>query len=44
MLAVVAADDALAAVDVARAAGHDAWLVGEIVDGRGRVQMTRDER
>ena len=27
------------AVDVARAAGHDAWLVGEIVDGHGRVQM-----
>ena len=44
MLAVVAAGDALAAVDAARAAGHDAWLVGEIVDGRGRVQMTRDER
>ena len=41
MLAVVAAGDALAAVDAARAAGHDAWLVGEIVDGRGRVQMTR---
>ena len=39
MLAVVAADDALTAVDVARAAGHDAWLVGEIVDGHGRVQM-----
>ena len=33
MLAVVAADDALTAVDVARAAGHDAWVVGEIVDG-----------
>ena len=40
MLAVVAADDALTAVDVARAAGHDAWLVGEIVDGHGRVQMS----
>ena len=34
-----AADDALTAVDVVRAAGHDAWLVGEIVDGHGRVQM-----
>ena len=44
MLAVVAAGDALAAIDAARAAGHDAWLVGEIVDGHGRVQMTRDER
>ena len=30
-----------AAVDAARASGHDAWLVGEIVDGRGRVRMTR---
>ncbi len=39
MLAVVAADDALTAVDAARAAGHDAWVVGDIVDGRGRVQM-----
>jgi phosphoribosylformylglycinamidine cyclo-ligase len=39
MLAVVAADDALTAVDVARAAGHDAWLVGEIVDGHGHVRM-----
>ncbi len=44
MLAVVAANDALAAVDAARASGHDAWLVGEIVDGRGRVRMTRRER
>ena len=41
MLAVVAADDALTTVDVARAAGHDAWLVGEIVDGHGRVQMVQ---
>ena len=37
MLAVVSAEDARRAVDVARAAGHDAWLVGEIVDGVGRV-------
>jgi phosphoribosylformylglycinamidine cyclo-ligase len=39
MTAVVAADDALTAVDVARAAGHDAWVVGEITDGHGGVQM-----
>jgi phosphoribosylformylglycinamidine cyclo-ligase len=39
MTAVVAPDQALAAVDVARAAGHDAWIVGEITDGHGRVQM-----
>jgi phosphoribosylformylglycinamidine cyclo-ligase len=40
MLAVVPPDDALAAVDVVRAAGHDAWLVGEVVDGHGRVHLT----
>jgi phosphoribosylformylglycinamidine cyclo-ligase len=39
MIAVVAADDSLAAVDTARAAGHDAWLIGEIVEGEGRVEM-----
>jgi phosphoribosylformylglycinamidine cyclo-ligase len=41
MLAVVAADHALHAVDTARAAGHDAWLIGEIVDGRGRAHLSR---
>jgi phosphoribosylformylglycinamidine cyclo-ligase len=41
MLAVVAADDALAAVDTARAAGHDAWLVGEIVAGHGTAHVQR---
>jgi phosphoribosylformylglycinamidine cyclo-ligase len=41
MLAVVAADDSLRAIDVARAAGHDAWPVGEIVDGHGRVRMVQ---
>ncbi|MET1002324.1 MAG: phosphoribosylformylglycinamidine cyclo-ligase [Acidimicrobiia bacterium] len=40
MLVVVAAADALRAVDVARAAGHDAWLVGELVDGHGRATIT----
>jgi phosphoribosylformylglycinamidine cyclo-ligase len=43
MLAVVAADDALAAVDAARAAGHDAWLVGDIVAGHGAVHIERPE-
>jgi hypothetical protein len=42
MLAVVPADAALHAVDVVRAAGHDAGLVGEIVDGHGRVIVTAD--
>lgn len=41
MLAVVPHDAALHAVDVARAAGHDAWLVGEVVDGHGHVRMER---
>ena len=41
MLAVVPPDAALHAVDVVRSAGHDAWLVGEIVDGHGRVRMER---
>jgi phosphoribosylformylglycinamidine cyclo-ligase len=40
MLAVVAAGDALHAVDIARAAGHDAWLVGEVVEGHGKTHVT----
>jgi phosphoribosylformylglycinamidine cyclo-ligase len=39
MLAVVPHDAALHAVDVIRSEKHDAWLVGEIVDGHGRVRM-----
>ena len=38
MLAVVPADAAEHAVDIVRAAGHDAWVVGEIVDGHRRVR------
>jgi len=41
MLAVVARDAAEKAVDVVRAAGHDAWIVGEIVDGHGRARVVR---
>jgi phosphoribosylformylglycinamidine cyclo-ligase len=37
MLAVVAADDVPRTLDTLRAAGHEAWLVGEIRSGRGRV-------
>jgi phosphoribosylformylglycinamidine cyclo-ligase len=40
MLAVVPGADALRALDAARAAGHDTWLVGEIVEGHGRVTIT----
>jgi phosphoribosylformylglycinamidine cyclo-ligase len=39
MLAVVEADAAERALDVVRAEGHDAWIVGEIVDGHGRVHV-----
>jgi phosphoribosylformylglycinamidine cyclo-ligase len=41
MCAVVAADDALTALDVVRGEGHDATVVGEIVAGHGRVQLER---
>jgi hypothetical protein len=37
MLGVVAATDGYRALDAVRSAGHRAWLVGEISDGRGRV-------
>ncbi|MGQ0825090.1 MAG: phosphoribosylformylglycinamidine cyclo-ligase [Actinomycetota bacterium] len=40
MVAVVSADAALHAVDTIRSSGHDAWLVGEIVEGHGRVTFT----
>jgi phosphoribosylformylglycinamidine cyclo-ligase len=39
MLAIVPHDAALHAVDIVRAEKHDAWLVGEVVDGHGRVRM-----
>jgi phosphoribosylformylglycinamidine cyclo-ligase len=39
MLAVVAPGSELAAVDAVRSAGHDAWVVGEIVAGHGRVHV-----
>jgi phosphoribosylformylglycinamidine cyclo-ligase len=39
MLAVVPPDGALHAVDVTRAAGHESWLVGELVDGHGEVRI-----
>ncbi len=41
MLAIVPPEAALHAVDIVRGAGHDAWLVGEIVDGHGRVRLER---
>jgi len=39
MLAVVPAPEAERAVEVVRGAGHDAWIVGEVTAGRGRVHV-----
>ena len=39
MLAVVARDHGEQALDAVRSVGHDAWIVGEVVDGRGRVRV-----
>jgi len=41
MVAVVAARDRFAALDAVRAAGQEAWIVGEVSEGRGRVSITR---
>jgi phosphoribosylformylglycinamidine cyclo-ligase len=41
MLAIVPPDDAEATVTALRASGHDAFVVGELVDGRGEVALTR---
>ena len=39
MLAVVTKSDAEHAVDTARAAGHDAWIVGDVVAGHGQARV-----
>jgi phosphoribosylformylglycinamidine cyclo-ligase len=39
MVAVVAADHADAALRFIRAAKHRAWLIGEVVDGRGEARV-----
>jgi phosphoribosylformylglycinamidine cyclo-ligase len=39
MLAVVAGDAAEHALDVVRASGHDAWIVGDVVEGHGRARV-----
>jgi phosphoribosylformylglycinamidine cyclo-ligase len=39
MLAVVSGDEGEQALDVVRSEGHDAWIVGEVVEGRGRVRV-----
>jgi phosphoribosylformylglycinamidine cyclo-ligase len=42
MVAVVAAGDAQVTIDALAAGGHDAWVIGEIVDGHGRATVARD--
>ena len=42
MVAVVAPQDRRAALDAVRAAGQEAWIVGEVSEGRGRVSITRN--
>jgi phosphoribosylformylglycinamidine cyclo-ligase len=42
MVAVVPARDAHDALDAVRAAGQEAWIVGEVSEGRGRVSITRN--
>jgi phosphoribosylformylglycinamidine cyclo-ligase len=43
MLCVVAATDGYRALDAVRAAGHRAWLVGEIGEGHGRVVLSEEQ-
>jgi phosphoribosylformylglycinamidine cyclo-ligase len=42
MIAVVAAGDAPRAIDALGADGHDAWVIGAIAEGHGRVSIVRD--
>jgi phosphoribosylformylglycinamidine cyclo-ligase len=42
MLAVVPAGDREDALDAVRAAGQEAWIVGEVSEGRGRVSITQN--
>jgi phosphoribosylformylglycinamidine cyclo-ligase len=39
MLAIVPRGEVFRALDAVRAAGQDAWIVGEIVEGHGRVHL-----
>jgi phosphoribosylformylglycinamidine cyclo-ligase len=42
MLAVVPGDARRATLDAVRASGHEAWAVGEVTPGHGRVTMSDD--
>jgi phosphoribosylaminoimidazole (AIR) synthetase len=41
MLVIVPGDEVFRSLDAVRAAGHDAWAVGEVVDGHGRAHLER---
>lgn len=41
MLAVVPSGDEFRSLDAVRASGFEAWTVGEVVEGHGRVHLTR---
>jgi phosphoribosylformylglycinamidine cyclo-ligase len=43
MVAVVAPGDVPATIDALAADGHDAWMIGEVVDGHGRATVARAE-
>ncbi|MSO78486.1 MAG: phosphoribosylformylglycinamidine cyclo-ligase [Acidimicrobiia bacterium] len=43
MLAVVPGDEVHHAIDAIRTGGHDAWLVGAVVDGHGKVTLDHRE-
>ena len=44
MVAIIRAGDAAAALDHLHVQGHDAWVIGEVVDGYGRVVVDRSRR
>ena len=41
MVAVVSAAETQLAIEALNASGHDAWVIGEIVDGHGRASVVR---
>jgi phosphoribosylformylglycinamidine cyclo-ligase len=42
MLAIVASGDRFDTLDAVRSAGQEAWIVGEVSEGRGRVSITHN--
>jgi phosphoribosylformylglycinamidine cyclo-ligase len=44
MLVILSPEDGHRALDTLRAGGHQAWRVGEITEGDGRVVIAHDRR